>query len=101
MKHFSNNPKYNAVANEILSSLLSIHDTETESRNEIEHYRKAFPGEPDFNLAEYGNLLIYYSDIRDMFRKCGYSENHLKRIPDFKLWTMYRYRVGYVVRVAF
>ena len=89
MKKFSNNPKYNAVANEIYNDLLNIHDSEKESREEIEHYKREFPREPDFNLAQYGNLLIYYYDIREMFARCGYSNNTMKSISNSPLWEMY------------
>lgn len=101
MKHFSNNPKYNKVANEIYNDLLTIHETETESIDEINHYKKAFPKEPDFNLVQYGNMLIYYSDVRELFARCGYSAKHLARLSDSKIWEMYIYRVGFVVRVCF
>lgn len=101
MKKLSNNRKYNAVANEILSDLLTIHDTEKESREEIAHYRKEFPREPDFNLAQYGNMLIYFYQVREMFVRCGYSEKNLQRVSDSRLWKMYLCRVGEVVRAAF
>lgn len=101
MKTFSNNPKFNATMCEIYADLLTMCDTETESRNEIARYRREFPRELDFNLAAYGNLLIYFSDVREMFARCGYSEKHLKRITDARLWEMYRARVGEVVRMAF
>lgn len=101
MTRFSTNNKYNAVANEILSDLLNIHDTEKESLAEIAHYRKEFPREPDFNLAQYGNLLIYYYQVREMFLRCGYSAKTLQRVSDSRLWEIYLYRVGEVVRAAF
>jgi hypothetical protein len=101
MKQFSTNSKYNATLNEIYSDLLTMCDTETESRNEIARYRKEFKSEPDYNIAKYGNLLIYYSDVREMFVNCGYSEKHLKRFSDSRIWEMYLYRVGEVVRAAF
>ena len=101
MKHFSTNPKYNAVANSIYSDLLTMCDTEKESRNEIARYRKEFGREPDYNIAKYGNLLIYYYQVRQMFINCGYSEKHLKRFSDSRIWEMYLYRVGEVVRAAF
>ena len=101
MERFNTNNKYNATLCEILSDLYEIHDTKTESVDEIKHYKKEFPREPDFNLAQYGNLIIYYYDLRQMFIRCGYSEKHLKRISDARLWEMYRYRVGEVVRKCF
>jgi len=101
MVRFSTNRKYNKTCVEILAQLTEMCDTEQESRNEIARYRREFPKEPDYNLAQYGNLLIYYYQVREMFRKCGYSEKTLKRVSDARLWGMYLYRVGEVVRLAF
>ena len=101
MVRFSTNSKYNSTCVEILAQLTEMYDTEQESRNEIARYRREFPKEPDYNLAQYGNLLIYYYQVREMFRKCGYSEKTLKRVSDSRLWEMYLYRVGEVVRKAF
>ena len=101
MKRFSINNKYNATALEIYSDLLNIHDCESDSIKEIKRYKKEFPKEPDYNIALYGNLIIYYYDVRQMFLRCGYSEKHLNRISDQRLWEMYRYRVGEVVRLCF
>lgn len=101
MKHFSTNPKFKATQNAIFADLLSMCDTESESRKEIARYRAEFPKEPDYNIAQYGNLLIYYYDVRQMFLNAGYSEKTLKRLSDSRLWEIYLYRVGEVVRIAF
>lgn len=41
---------------------------------EVLHYKKEFPYEIDYNLAQYGNMLIYYYDIRQMFIECGMTK---------------------------
>ena len=101
MKRFSTNPKYNATMCEIYDDLLTMCDTETESRREIARYRKEFPRELGYNLAQYGNMLIYFDDVRAMFSRCGYSVNTLRRLSDSRLWDIYLARVGAVVRAAF
>lgn len=100
MKHtFSTNRKYNATLESIYFDLLHIHDTKAESLEEIRHYYNEFRTiGKDYNLAMYGNLLIYYYQVREMFLRCGYSAKHLARFSDSKVWEMYLYRVGEVVR---
>lgn len=96
MEKYSNNRKLNGVLNEIREDLLSIHDTEDESRNEIAHYKREFPREIDFNLAQYGNLLIYYYDVRAMYARHGYKS--IARMSDVQVWETYKRQVGYVAR---
>lgn len=40
---------------------------------DVRRYRKEFPYEVDYNLAQYGNLRVYYDDIRDLFIRAGYA----------------------------
>lgn len=96
MEKYSNNKKLNGVLNEIREDLLSIHDTEAESRKEIVHYRCEFPNEIDFNLVQYGNMLIYYYDIRAMYARHGYKS--MDRMSDAQVWETYKRQVGYVAR---
>lgn len=96
MKKYSNNKKLNGVLNEIREDLLHIHDTEEESRSEIDHYKREFPREVDFNLAQYGNMLIYYHDIRAMYARHGYKS--IDRLSDAGMWETYKRQVGYVAR---
>ena len=96
MEKYSNNKKLNGVLNEIREDLLHIHDTEDESRKEIAHYKRGFPREVDFNLVQYGNLLIYYSDIRAMYARHGYKS--IDRMSDAQVWETYKRQVGYVAR---
>ena len=94
---FSQNKKTNGVLNEIFNDLLEILDTEEESRKDIKRYCKEFPRLADCNLAEYGNLLICYSDVRAMYRKHGYKS--LDKLNDNKVWDIYKRQVGYVARM--
>lgn len=96
MEKYSNNKKLNGVLNEIREDLLSIHDTEDESRREIEHYKREFPREIDFNLAQYGNVLIYYYQVRAMYARHGYKS--IDRMSDAQVWETYKRQVGYVAR---
>lgn len=95
---YSSNKKLNAVLNEIEDELLSIHDTEEESKEEIEHYMHSFPREVDYNLAQYGNLLVSYAHVRDMYKECGYSDKTIDKMSDDRIWETYKRQVGYVAR---
>lgn len=69
-------------------------------KDEVLRYMKEFPNEPDYNLAAYGNMRIYYHEIREMYRKAGYAESTLKLMNDDKLWRNYRSNVGYLARMS-
>lgn len=89
---FSKNAKLNKVLNSIYTDLLQIHDTELESIQEIQHYKENFPKETDFNLYQYGNLLIYNGDIVNL-----YSEyRSLKNVSIDKLINIYKRQIRYV-----
>lgn len=92
---YSTNPKTNSVLNDIREQILSIHDTEEESIEELLHYSRVFPNEVDMNLYQYGNLLIYYKDIVEMFRRAGYM---VERLSQYKWEETYKKMVGYVAR---
>jgi GH15 family glucan-1,4-alpha-glucosidase len=93
MYKFSKNPKLNAV-------LTCIHeDLQALGADEVKRYKKEFPLEIDFNLAQYGNLLVYYQDIRSMYAAAGYKS--LDRCSDSKAWETYKRQVGYVARIYF
>ena len=54
MKNFSKNKKLNGLLNDIRDELLEL------GIEEILHYHDEFKGQAnDFNIVEYGNLLIY------------------------------------------
>ena len=96
MEKYSKNKKLNGVLNEIREDLLHIHDTEAESRSEIAHYKRKFPKEIDFNLVQYGNMLIYYCAIRDMYARHGYKS--MDRMSNDQVWETYKRHVGQVAR---
>ena len=94
--NFSKNAKLNGVLNDIYSQLMELHDTENESIIEIKHYVKEFPKELDYNIVQYGNLLIWHDDILAMYKKYGYRS--LDRLSNEARWNIYKQQVGYVVR---
>ena len=55
---------------------------------EVKRYKNDFSFELDYNLVQYGNLLIYYYDIRDMYKECGYK---VKNYNDTQIWNKYKY----------
>ena len=96
MKTFSKNKKLNGVLNDIHTQLLEMCDTENESICEIKHYAKEFPKELDYNIAQYGNLIVYHDDVLAMYKKYGYKS--LDRLSNGAIWNIYKRQVGYVVR---
>lgn len=64
---------------------------------EVKHYfeEPSFKRESDYNIVQYGNLLIYYDDVRDLFKECGYA---VKWYSDDKLWESYKRLVGSITR---
>lgn len=51
---------------------------------------------PDYNIVQYGNVLIYYDDIRNLYRECGYK--WAETASDLKLWESYKRCVGFVAQ---
>lgn len=45
--------------------------------NELRRYKKDFPRESDYNYYKYGNILPYYSQIREF-----YEENNIRVSKD-------------------
>lgn len=91
MKKFSVNKKLNAVLTEIFNDLVEM------GENEVKRYRNAFPSETDYNIVQYGNLLIYYSDVREMYKRAGYKS--MDRMNDYEIWEIYKRQVGYLARM--
>lgn len=53
-----------------------MEDTDVkETVNELRRYKRAFFSEPDYNYYRYGNILPYYSQIRDFYREHGFTCN--------------------------
>ena len=83
--------------NKKLEEVLTRIETQLEYANvDIEDYMESFPNEIDYNIAQYGNLLIYYYDVKKMYRECGYKS--LDKMSDQKVWEIYKRQVGYVAR---
>lgn len=97
MKKYSKNAKLNKVLNEIRDQLLSIHDTENESLNEIKRYVDYFgfnPDHLDYFIYENGNVLIYNYQIRELYKEY----KSLASASMEKLIEIYRRQVGYMAR---
>ena len=89
---YSKNTKLNTVLNQIEENLLQF------GKDEIKRYMKEYPNEPDYNIAQYGNMLVYYWEIREMYIKAGYKSFCDNRISDNKMWEIYKRQVRYVAR---
>lgn len=89
---YSKNVKLNTVLNQIEDDLKRLELTE------IARYMKEYPNEPDYNIAQYGNTLIYYWEIRKMYTDAGYMSFEENKISDSKIWEIYKRQVGYVAR---
>lgn len=92
MIKFSKNIKLNGVLNDILKSLEEL------GLEEIKRYYDNFKGQSisDYNIAQYGNLLIYYNDVRQLYIKNGYKS--IKKFSDTKIWEIYKGQVGFITR---
>ena len=90
MNKYSKNKKLNEVLSRIENQLLEL------GLDEVKHYKESFPNEIDYNMAQYGCLLVYYSDVKKMYRDCGYKS--LDKMSDEKVWEIYKRQVGCVAR---
>ena len=86
---YSKNKKLNEVLTRIEEDLM-------ESSFELGYYMDAYPNDTDYRIVQYGNLLIYYEDIKKMYRDCGYKS--LDKMSNQKVWEIYKRQVGYVAR---
>ena len=60
---------------------------------------QAFPDEIDYNIAQYGNVLVYYYQVRELYKDCGYcSKWLLNENNNDAVWHNYRRIVGIVAR---
>ena len=87
---YSKNVKLNKALKGIEADLLKL------GLDEVKRYYNAFKYEADYNIAQYGNVLVYYSDIYDFYRSCGYKSTD--RMSTDKIWSIYKNQVGYVTR---
>lgn len=91
MEKFSKNKKLNGVLNEIYDSLQEL------GIDEVKHYHDEFRTlKNDYNIVEYGNLLIYFDDIRKLYERNGYKS--IAKMSDEAIWTTYKRQVGWLVR---
>ena len=87
---YSKNVKLNKVLTEIEKDLLDL------GINEIKRYYNTFKNEVDFNIVQYGNMLIYYNDVYNFYRSCGYKTTD--KMTTDKIWELYKNQVGYVAK---
>ena len=66
--------------------------------SEIAIYMRLYPNEPDYKIAQYGNMLVYHWEIRKMYINAGYKTFENNKISDSKMWEIYKRQVGYVAR---
>ena len=90
MNKYSRNNKLNKVSTEIEKDLLDL------GINEIRRYYNEFKNEVDYNIAQYGNMLIYYDDVYNFYRSCGYKTTD--KMTTNKIWDLYKNQVGYVAK---
>ena len=90
MNKYSKNNKLNKVLMKIESDLLDL------GLNEVKRYYNTFKNEVDFNIVQYGNMLIYYNDIYNFYRSCGYKSTD--KMSTNKIWDLYKNQVGYVTK---
>lgn len=84
----------------IKRQLYGILDTRAYSMQEIRRYKRDYPAEIDYRIAQDGNLLVYIEDIRRLYEKSGYSERTISRLSDVEVWEMYLRHVGAAVRTV-
>lgn len=90
MNKYSKNVKLNKALTEIEADLLEL------GIDEVKRYYNEFKNEVDYNIVQYGNLLIYYDDIYNFYRSCGYKSTD--KMTTDKIWDLYKKQVGYVAR---
>ena len=70
--------------------ILEDEENPEEVKNELRRYKKEFHNEKDYNWYKYGNILPYYSQIRDFYERNGIA------VPesDSVLQEHFEYHVG-------
>lgn len=87
---YSKNNKLNKALTLIEEDLLEM------GIDEVKRYYDTFKYEVDYNIVQYGNLLVYYSDIYDFYKNCGYKSTD--KMSTEKIWNLYKRQIGYVAR---
>ena len=94
-----NDDKYrgdeDAILEIVKESLLEWCENEEESLSEVRRYMDEFPKEPDYNIVQHGNLLVYYNDIRLFYNRNNYDVTDMN---DEEVWEMYKMHVGKSVK---
>lgn len=91
MLKISRNKKLNSVLNTIYDELNDL------GVEEIKRYYNEFRHETDYNLYQYGNLRIYYDDIRDLYKEY----KSLKKASNEKIEKIYKQQIKFVVNHCF
>lgn len=89
MKKLSKNAKLNNVLNSIYDDLMEL------GIEEVKRYYNEFKYETDYNLYQYGNVLIYNDDIRELYNEY----KSLKKASMDKIIEIYKRQVGYIARM--
>lgn len=80
-------------------ALETIYEDLQELGGDVARYKKEFPRESDFNICQYGNMLVYFNDIKDFYKACGYKS--VDKWSDEKAWNIYKCQTGFVARWYF
>lgn len=101
-KKISRNSRRNALLNSICDEILELNINYERGYKdvieELKEYKDNFIAEPDYNFAKYGKLLICYTEVRRLYKKCGYSTSSIDKLTDDQVWREYRAAVGEVIR---
>ena len=89
MVKFSKNIKLNYVLNDIYNYLMEL------GKDDIKRYMHSFPHEMDYNIYQYGNMRINYSEIKELYKdyKC------LKNASIDKLINIYKRQIRYMANL--
>lgn len=94
---YSSNKKLNAALENIEQQIIEgFGGDRAATLAEASRYKAEFPREADYNIAQYGHLIVYYSDLYKFYRECGYKSTDRMSADD--LWATYLRQVGYVAR---
>lgn len=88
MLSFSKNKKLNKVLNTILNEELEL------GIATIKKYYNEYKNEYDYNIYNYGNLRVYYDDIKELYQEY----KSLKNASDLKLEDIYKKQIRYITR---
>ena len=96
-------PKRQAVINDIYTDIMEkMEDFGGLSGllNELKRYRNEFPRERDYNYYKYGNVAIYYNEIREIFRRAGYKvERYSDTTTEYIYMQLVRNTIDAIFRI--